>query len=158
MSYAVGIDLSSLAIDLVRLDENTNQAQWRRVALEGETAWERTRTVREAMPCWAWWDDVYLAAVETPFPDQQGVLRRVQGAVLASIPGPVLVWEANAGQWKRHLGLPGNASKEAVAVAVSERFAFGVPDWPQDALDALAVALWARDVNAAAVRRAGEAA
>lgn len=157
MSYCVGIDLSSRAIDIVKLEEDSNRAEWFRFSLEGASAWERTRVVRQALPSASWWDDVYLAAVETPFPDQKGVLRRVQGAVMASIPPEVLVWEANASEWKRELGLKGKPSWEDIearapfhrvaAQGDAPSISISTTDDRQDCRDAYCIALWARESN-----------
>lgn len=156
MSACVGIDLSSRAIDIVKLDETTNQAEWHRFEMEGATAWERTLRVRDVMPPSRFWDDVYLAAVETPFPDQQGVLRRVQGAVMACVPPAVLVWEANASEWKRALGL-GTAKPTTHDLAriapsgnmklVGRRVLDVKWDEAQNGRDAYCIALWCRETN-----------
>jgi hypothetical protein len=92
----VGIDLSSKAIDLVRIDENNDEAEWISVPLAGKTAWDRTRQIGRLMPSSSWWDDVYLCAIEQPFgPSRraQSVLMRAQGAILAAVPDRVEVWE-----------------------------------------------------------------
>lgn len=166
MSTCAGIDLSSRAIDIVKLDEDTNQAEWFRFELEGASAWERTRQVRDRLPGSSWWEDVYLAAIETPFPDQQGVLRRVQGAVMASIPPAVLVWEANAAEWKRELALKGKPSWDDL-YWIAPGWVMQFPPvfqnaWDgfvmrplaelndpehQNARDAYCIALWARETN-----------
>lgn len=163
MSFVAGIDLSSRAIDIVLLEESTNRAKWHRFELAGGLAWDRTLDVRRAMPVASFWDDVYLAAIETPFPDQKGVLRRVQGAVMARIPERVLVWEANASQWKRELGLKGKPSSVNMDEVApdgdihrlwnrEERLVSGL-DW-QNARDAYCIALWARESNRTGLERA----
>lgn len=162
MSTVAGIDLSSRAIDIVKLDEDTDQAEWFRFELEGASAWERTRQVRERLPGSSWWDDVYLAAIETPFPDQQGVLRRVQGAVMACIPNRVVAWEANQAAWKRGLELKAKPTAEDVERLMpgiefegmrSVLWAVGM----QDTWDAACIALWARETNRRGIERITEA-
>ncbi len=150
MSVVVGIDLSSRAIDLVRLDETDDEAAWLSINLAGKTAWERTRHIPHAMPRSSWWDDVYLVAIEKPFgPSRlaQSVLMRAQGAILAAIPACVEVWEVTPDQWKRQLGVPlsSKPSWSAFAPSLFDEY------WPQDARDALGLALYARDVNAAGI-------
>lgn len=169
MSCVIGIDLSSHAIDLVRLDELDNHAEWLRVDLAGASAWDRTRMVKQTMPSASWWDEVYLCAVEQPFGMSrraQSVLMRVQGAVLASIPQSIETWEVNVADWKKQLGLgtkkPTFSDLQAVMpglllewrrLGVTTGFAAiplaeALKDVPQDALDALAIAYYARETNA----------
>src|SRR5262245_1131470 len=49
MSAVVGVDLSTRAIDLVKLEEDSNEATWTRCELAGKDAWERTLNVRVAL-------------------------------------------------------------------------------------------------------------
>lgn len=152
----LGVDLSSRAIDLVLLDENTDDAHWTRIQLDGKDAFERTRDVPAKMPRLAWYDanGVYLIALERPFVRfGQDVIRLVQGAVLACLPRHIQTWEVTPSQWKPllHIGIrdkpvPGNYSVELQMSLIHE----GDP-WPQDALDALGVALYARDTNHKAI-------
>lgn len=153
-----GIDLSSRAIDIVKIEEESNRAEWFRFELEGASAWERTRDVRRAMPKGSWWDDVYLAAIETPFPDQQGVLRRVQGAVMACIPSRLLVWEANAAEWKRELGLKTKPSWGDLDALTGDTTVV-LPDsrWvnaQEHFRDAYCIAYWAREANRKGIKAA----
>ena len=145
----LGIDLSSKAIDLVLLDENADKAAWQRITLEGDSAFERARDVADKMPAPGWFADhgVYLVAVERPFVRHgQDVIRLVQGCVLARLPRALPVWEVSVSQWKRRIGLPIREKPSAGS------FPFNTPiGWAQDAYDALGVALYARDENAAAV-------
>lgn len=148
----LGIDLSSRAIDLVLLDENQQRAQWQRVELDGATAFDRARDIAEKMPQPGWYEahGVYLIAVEEPMGFQSRVLYRVQGAILACLPD-VPVWEVRPAAWKNALGLkqtekPNGTDFPGMHTAVHEA-------WPQDALDALGVALYARDLNAAGVAK-----
>lgn len=152
----LGIDLSSKAIDLVLLDENADRATWTRIDLEGATAFERARDVANKMPQPSWYIDrgVYLIALERPFVRfGQDVIRLVQGCVLGSLPADLPCWEVAVSQWKKALGIP---IKEKPSVVSFGNFTFTVDSdtfWPQDAFDALGVALYARDINAAAIER-----
>jgi Holliday junction resolvasome RuvABC endonuclease subunit len=155
VSCVVGIDLSTRAVDLVRLDETSNQGTWDHLHLEGKTALERLRQVPRVMPRRSlYWESVYLIAVEAPMSrGQQGTmakLSRVLGAIVACLPAGVEVWEVAPVQWRKELGLSGHASKETCAEAVVE---LGAPaGWlTQDAYDAYAVAYYARQVNARAL-------
>jgi hypothetical protein len=146
----VGIDLSSHAIDLVQLNENNDHATWHNIILTGLSAWDRTRTVPSGMKTIDW-ANVYLAAIEKPFgPSRlaQSVLMRIQGAILASIPFRIPVWEVTPEEWKRHLSLP-RTRKPLMSDLAVIRGCEG--RWSQDARDAAGIALYARDVNAAAV-------
>lgn len=150
----LGIDLSSRAVDLVLLDENEQRASWTRVDLEGATAFERTRDVAQKMPQPGWYEahGVYLCAIEEPVGFQSRVLYRVQGAILACLPD-VPVWELRPATWKNALGIK---QTEKPAIGSFPGFRFEVDAlgwWPQDAYDALGVALYARDTNARAVAR-----
>lgn len=165
MSLCAGIDLSSHAIDVVLLSEDDNSATWHRFELAGANAWERTLKVRDAMPPAAFWDDVYLIAVETPFPDQQRTLRLVQGAVTACLP-PMLreahrCWQVRPDEWKHGLGLKGKPTHEGLTALVPD-WALNVlgislfapprtpDDWDvmqQNGRDAYCLAYWAREEN-----------
>lgn len=150
----VGIDLSSKAIDLVLLDENADRAQWTRVELEGKTAFDRARDVAEKMPQPGWYEahGVYLVAIERPFVSHgQDVIRLVQGCVLAEIPRALEVWEVAVSQWKKPLGIPVKQKPTVVSFGTFSFTNDGDDLWPQDAFDALGVALYARDLNAAGI-------
>jgi hypothetical protein len=149
--HCVGVDISTHAIDLVRLDENGNTADWRSIALIGSTAWDRVRSIRTRMPPSSWWDDVYLCAVERPFSrTRNDAVRLAQGAVVATIPSRIEVWEVAPQTWKAALGIPYGTKPTADA------FPDGLveADWPQDARDALGVALYARNTNATGIAKA----
>jgi Holliday junction resolvasome RuvABC endonuclease subunit len=156
MPSVLGIDISSRAIDFVRLDETTNDATWERLELTGETSFERLRSIGDAGR-WdiAWFEDVYLAIIERPktrFMPSAAALFPVFGAVVALLPAKLELWEVAPTTWRHGLGLKGNAKKAEVAEAV-RRLACGaepehpILDWPQDAYDAYAVAYWARAIN-----------
>jgi hypothetical protein len=102
---------------------------------------------------------VYLVAIEDPFSAGRTAakqLGRIAGAILASLPASVpddLVWTLRPDEWRLANGLSGNAPKSMVASWARERFMD--LDWldmaSQDALDALAIASAAREMNARAV-------
>lgn len=167
MTHVVGIDLSTRAIDFVKLAENSNEATWVRCELQGATAWERTLDIRAPVHGGRadWWDDVYLVAIETPVNDQKRVLSRVQGAVLASLPAklrqPHCCWDVHPSTWKAALGLKGKptvvdfrtlagAHMDAV---FHQHIEVKSATW-QNAMDAYCLALFARDTNAKAVSAA----
>lgn len=167
MSAVVGIDFSSFAVDLVKLEENTDSARWTRADLVGQHAFDRLRSLRAEMPGGSFWQDVYLVGIELPFGRGQGrtqaVLQRVYGAVVASVPLQIPVWEIHSTEWRKGLGLKGNADKNECGQAVKELLGltvdfrnetgplFAANVWPQDALDAYAIAYTAREQNAKAI-------
>jgi hypothetical protein len=147
----VGIDISTRAIDLVRLAENDDVADWLSIPLVGDNAWDRIRSIPQRMPHGSWWDNIYLAAIEKPFGHgRDGTIRLAQGAVIACIPSQLELWEVAPATWKSALGVPIRDKPGW------DRFAPSLRDltWPQDARDALAVALYARDINAAGIAAA----
>ena len=156
MSVVLGVDLSTMAVDLVRLDENTNEGHWDHLHLEGKTAFDRLRQVRRVMPGASFYDDVYLVAVEAPMSRGQAgtlaKLSRVFGAIMACLPAHLLVWEVMPAAWRGELGLSARASKEECQEAVLR---LGAPyGWRSpDAYDAYAIALYARELNARAITR-----
>jgi len=164
MPSVVGVDLSSFAVDLVKLDESTNAAEWHRCvpreARKGSDApaWERTLGLPDAMPESGYWEDVYLVAIEAPYGASNialVALNRVLGVIAASLPEalrrPERCWIVRPGQWRIGLGLKGNATKQECAYVVDDLRGIGSPDWPQDPLDAYAVAFYARELNARGV-------
>lgn len=147
MSYVVGCDYSTHACDFVWVDEDTLAATWKRYELAGHDAFERARSVRGRVPGPAEWDDVLAFGIEDPA-GHHGVraVARVQGAVLTRLPPSTLVMPLAPSQWRKAVGLPGNASKDQVFDFVTESRAWdsGLPTddlWPQDACDAYCVAL-----------------
>lgn len=172
MSHTVGIDLSSFAVDLVKLDEERNRAEWVRVVLpeqpkkSRDPAWHRTLALPSLMPPSSWWDDVYLVAVEAPYgtrqPGTNAILNRVVGAILASVPArlrePNTLWLVRPDEWKGELGLKGKPTVDELLALLPGLTIRGVSAEPeaggQDRLDALAVALYARQVNARALEAA----
>lgn len=167
-SGVVGIDLSSHALDLVKLEEETNRAEWVRVPLWGKNAWERTLTLAEQFSEIGseWFEDVYLVAVEEPYsagqPGTLAILNRVVGAVMASLPYKLRCvercWHVRPQEWKSGLGLkakPTGADMHALGWRGFDIPGTTVPTYDQNARDAYCIARFARDENArglAAVR------
>ena len=136
-----GIDLSSFAIDIVRIHD-TGTVDWHRFPLEGQDAWERTRNVPYAIPSPTdeFWDETTAIGIEQPA-GHHGVipLVRVQGAILARLPKDVLVQPYMPARWRVLAGLPGHALKADVRM---RSLMLGAPeDWKvQDAYDAHLIA------------------
>jgi len=152
MSLIAGIDYSTHAIDVVLLDEDSREATWRRYPLEGADAFERARVAGSRFPFMnssRFWDDVLAVGIEDPRGYNAGALYRVQGAILARLPRSLLVYPWIPSAWRKAVGLPGNASKDAVRAWAVKTMLFSQgktrisfdPPWPQDALDAYCIAL-----------------
>lgn len=148
--FVAGIDLSTFAVDVVKVPLDQGPPQWHRFPLTGSDAFERARSVRDAMPgsSSVFWDDVLAVGIEEPAGRNPGVIFRVQGAVLARIPTHLLVEKLMPSQWRRLVGLPGNASKADVRSHATlngvGRLNDGTFVWPQDACDAWCIALATR--------------
>jgi hypothetical protein len=156
VTYA-GIDYSTRAVDIVLLEEDSDRAKWHRFELDflpGTDAFDRARLVATVMPRGVFWDEVVAVGIEDPRGYNAGALYRVQGAVLACLPAGLLVQPWVPSAWRRAVGLPGNASKEAVAMHAWRRVcaAYGgirnVGTGTQDACDAYCIALATRSVVA----------
>lgn len=154
MSYVLGIDYSTKAIDLVFLDESAEACRWHSIPLARGIA-----GIRQVRHAYAWareLEDVYLVAIEDPYSAGRTAaktLGRVDGAILSSLPSRIAsehVWRLRPDEWRMACGLPGNAPKRDVA-EWAKRFGSQVELWPQDAVDALAMAYAAREINARAV-------
>lgn len=158
MTTVLGIDVSSHAIDLVLLDEETNAGSWHHLKLQGKTSFDRLRKVPLVMPKWSFYEDmgVYLIAIEGPktrFMPSAAALFPVYGAVISCLPRRLQVWDVHPTAWRQGLGLPGNAKKDACAARAVELGA--QPEWAvQDAYDAYSVALYARDTNQRGIQAA----
>lgn len=147
--FCAGIDYSTHAIDLVLVDLDQQRAPWwHRFELHGSDAWERTRTVNRTMPgrTSQLWDEVIAFGLEEPRGQNAGVLYRVQGAILASLPPHVLVYPMVPSEWRKACGLKGNASKANAADHSYSLLTWNTTDasyldWPQDAHDAHLIAL-----------------
>lgn len=116
MSIA-GIDFSTFAVDVVLLDEDSDQAEWHRFILPpAGDAFDRARTVRSAMPSRSWWEDksVIAVGIEDPRGFNAGVIYRIQGGILQCLLPDVLVQPWIPSAWRKAVGLKGNATKEAV--------------------------------------------
>lgn len=148
-----GIDFDTHAVHVVFLDED-GRASYHRYELSGHDAFERTRSVRSAMPTKGVWEDmgVYACAIEEPQGAQKATvakLKAVQGAILACLPADLLVEPMVPARWRTAVGLKGNATKEDVAQLVGRQVWPDAPlpvvpapsTWPQDACDAYCLAL-----------------
>lgn len=150
MEYVAGIDLSSFAIDIVKLPRyGASGPKICSYSLgKNGTAFDRARNVRMAMPARTdeWWGDVVAIGIEEPF--GRGMLStaagyRIQGAVLSCLPPLTLVEPWPPATWKARIKIGGNANKEAIFAFVMEREnkARRSMGMSQDAADAYCIAL-----------------
>lgn len=156
--HVTGIDLSTFAVDLVTVPLDGNGPPvWHRFPLTGQDAFDRARSVAQAMPGPAsvLWDDVIAVGIEHPAGHHgAGPLLRIQGSILAQIPARMLVEPFPPAKWRKAVGLPGNASKDDITISstllrtstlvLEARVHAYVEDWPQDAHDAHLIALATR--------------
>jgi hypothetical protein len=148
VSLVAGIDYSTHAIDVVLIDEDTLKPEWHRLELAGADAFDRARTVRPRLIGTRYsWDGVLAVGIEEPRGYGAGHLYRIQGAILTVIPNQILVQPWVPSEWRKAVGLKGNASKQDIyAFTVATMFKSGpklAPDsihWPQDACDAYCIA------------------
>lgn len=145
-----GIDLSSFAVDIVFLQDDDNYPCWVRAALPlGGDAFDRSRGVVHAL--WGafgskegvrppLFGDCAAIGIEEPRGFNPGPAYRVQGAVLQFIPREVLVHPLIPSQWRKAVGLKGNAKKPEIMVFVKDRLGKVAEGWPQDACDAWCLA------------------
>lgn len=146
-----GCDFSSRYVDFVLLEEDTDRAVWHRYELAGADAFDRARSVRLVVPgpAHSLWDDVLAVGIEQPRGKYALVdLARIQGAVLACLPSRMLVQPWNPASWRTAVGLPGNATKEAVFGFAWQTAAHEIAraSWPQDACDAYVIAMATRSL------------
>ena len=139
-----GIDYSTHDVDVVLVPMEGNAPPvWHRFVLSGTDAFDRTRSVADAMPGRAsvFWDNVVGAGIEHPG-GHHGTrdMLRVQGAILSCLPNRLLVEPWPPAKWRKAVNLPGNASKTLVA----DWAGGSLRGWPNDACDAYCVALATR--------------
>jgi len=113
MSLIAGIDFSSIAIDVVLLDEDTDHAVHHRRRLDtgpGKLI-DRVRRVRDALPSRGAWRDsgVLALGIEEPFHHSHKGLAPMLltlGAIIDTLPRDVPLALLRADDWRRACGLP----------------------------------------------------
>ncbi len=111
MSVVVGIDFSTIAIDVVTLDEDTDRAEHHRRRLDtgpGD-ALQRIRRIRDAMPARGTWTDrgAVVVGIELPY-GRAGSDRMAYalGAIIASIDEELPLELLRSDDWRRRCSLP----------------------------------------------------
>lgn len=160
-----GIDASSRAIDIVLLDEDTNQGKHHRFELDGDTAINRARSVNWHLPTGSFWDDVYLVGIEESYSVtfRAAVAQAlVRGAVAARLPATIGFIPIPPNEWQRlFLGLEPDEKlprdrkqRKKLIRRRAVELGFGdAPDLPQDAYDAYGIAHAVRTLNRQAIER-----
>jgi hypothetical protein len=144
VSLVAGIDYSTHAIDVVMIDEETLKPEWHRIDVEGCDGFERARAVRRSIAARyghrRLWDDVLAVGIEEPRGYGAGHLYRIQGAILQCLPPDTLVQPWVPSEWRKAVGLKGNASKDDVREHANRLSLNATYDWPQDGADAYCIA------------------
>ncbi len=161
----LGIDISTRAIDLVYLDEDTLHGHWQRIPLPQPAIAPASRRIDQARAIrhglrheGERLETVWLVAVEDPAAYRGGqatkALGILTGAVYATLPTHLTILPVRVQEWRRELGLHPRATKTdarhaALALGANPRLS----DWPQDAYDAWAIAHAALRINTRALER-----
>lgn len=165
----VGVDCSTLAVDLSYLDDDTDQATWTRIPLprrkttrdgdrkRRDSAADSTaaiRVIRAEFPRRHALETlgVRLVVVEDPVGQHAHTakwLGEITGAVKALIPPELPLLSLTPGDWKTANGLPYGCKKQ-IATAHARRqleLVQNVDGWPPDAFDAYLCALAGRTIH-----------
>lgn len=164
-----GIDISSFAVDVVLLDEDSDAATWHRFILDGATPFDRTRSLRGVFPPRSFWEDnaVFLVALEDPVGHHAHTAKAlglVTGGVAALLPRDLHVVQTQPSEWKRIFCGRGNATKPDIVAACHQRgfdSTVGAPavnvaatrELAQDAYDAYGIAWAVRRLNNEAIEK-----
>ena len=134
----LGVDLSTKAIDLVALDEDTpSQFEHLRIVLPGWGWWASANnmvTLLHEHLAYKWMNDrnIYLAGIERPYGQHRQAiasLHTILGGLLSSLPVRITAYEISPADMRRELGLPGNCKKDVMHQAVLYRVSPAIP-WP----------------------------
>lgn len=163
-----GIDLSTRAIHVCELPEDTNEATLHVIRLDTErgNALERIRRLRDRMPARSAWRDAgcTLIAVEKPFSRGPGIapMMAVYGALLQLFPADLPLLELRSDDWRCECGIPIRKPKDAgsdfhkrAAVAFAREQWKNAPVFDDNGADAFCIAWAAREID---VRRGRAAA
>lgn len=137
MSIA-GIDLSSRAIHVAVIAEDTNEASVHVVRLDAQRgdATTRIRRMRDLMPARGAYHDlgVTLIALERPIALHSNVPLMVYGALLQLLPADMPLLELRADDWRRECLLPLRGAKSDLKAA-SKRLARDLWADPPELMD-----------------------
>lgn len=158
-----GLDISTRAIHICSLAEDTNAADLHVVRLDTERGayFERVRRLRDRMPTRGAWKDagITLIAIERPYSHMPGSLAPmmlVYGGILQLLPADVPLVELSPSDWRKECGLPqrGDDVKPA-AVRFARQMWLDAPAAIDDnAADSFGIAWAARELDLRARRAA----
>ena len=156
-----GIDYSTYRIDIVLVSSNPYDLEgdcvvqplaYQLPLVAKGDAFERTRRVGAKLPgrTSPFWDEIEAVGIEEPTGYTTGYQSRVQGAILSMIPADMLVQPWRPTEWKKRVGLPGNASKDEIVEHASVALRALGREWTvetngQDCFDAFEIAIATRD-------------
>lgn len=151
-----GLDISTRAIHIVSLHEDSNRADLHVVRLDQERGGyvDRVRRLRDRMPARTAWRDagITLIAVERPYAHMASTLAPMMlayGGLLQLLPSSVPLLEISAPEWRKECGLPQRGDDRKAAAV---RFARGLwADAPaavdDNVADAFCIAWAAREIQ-----------
>lgn len=155
-----GVDISTRAIHIVSLAEDTNHAELHvvRVDTERGDATERLRRLRDRMPARTAWRDAgcTLIAVEKPWFDgpSLGPMMAVYGALLQCFPADLPLLELKADEWRKACGLRVRRRRDEGSDALKrESVRFAREQWTEcppvdhNGAEAFAIAYAAREIG-----------
>lgn len=166
----VGIDISSRALHVCTLAEDTNEATVHVVRLDIERgdALARVRRLRDRMPARTAYRDagVTLIAIEKPFfagsVNGLAPLLIVYGALIACLPPDLPIMELRADDWRAECSLPKRGAKSVLKKAAIDYARVCWANPPQiiddNTADAWCIAWAAREIDIRAGRPSVDAA
>lgn len=158
-----GIDLSTRAIHICSLPEDTNAAQLHVVRLDTERGDQitRVRRLRDRMPARTAWRDagITLIAIERPYSHIAATLAPMMlvfGAILQLLPADVPLLELSPPEWRKECGLPqrGDRVKPAAIEFARDLWSSPPPAIDDNVADCFCVAWAAREIDLRRVRNA----
>lgn len=155
-----GIDFSTKAVDIVLLDDDTDQAEWFRyeIADERGALWA-CRNLRLIFPGGSFFESrgVWLVGLEQPYSQSRDTAKKlgmVAGAIAARLPTDLTVIQTDPNEWHRIFTGNAKAGKEQIAERARGQRGYPDSEWPQDAYDALGIAYAVRWLNQHAIEGA----
>lgn len=152
----VGCDISTRAIHIVGLAEDTNHAELHVVRFDAQRGdiTERVRRMRDLMPARTAWRDAgaTLIAVERPYAHNAATLAPMMlayGGLLQLLPVDVPLLELGAPSWRKECGLPQRGDdRKPAAIRFAREVWLDAPTAIDDnAADAFCIAYAAREID-----------
>lgn len=157
-----GVDISSFAIDIVLLDDDTDDATWHHFALRGSTPFERARNARLVLPGRSWWEDcgVWLLGYEDPVGHHAHTAKALGlalGAVAVLLPPSLVCVATQASEWQRKFTgwkkqPRTSAERKELVRCRADELGF-TPGKNSNATDAYGIAWVIRSLNDAAIQK-----